>query len=201
MFQTIRRLCALLLLAVTLPACATITSGTSQPFSVITEPAGASCNVQREGAVVAVVNPTPGTIQIGKSGKDLTVRCTKTGYSPGVTSVPSQFQAMAAGNLLLGGIIGAAVDAASGAYARYPETTTVILPPQSFPSALAREEYFAGRIAETRRQYAERATTLRGTCNQSDPRECQALIANLNRERDEAIALLESQRQQSRIGA
>ena len=125
------QLCAALLMAATLPACATITSGTNQPLSVLTEPAGASCNVEREGAVVAVVNPTPGTVQIGKSGKDLTIRCTKVGYSQGVTAVPSQFQAMTAGNIILGGVIGIAVDAASGAYARYPETATVNLPPQA----------------------------------------------------------------------
>jgi hypothetical protein len=198
--DVMQRVILLLLLALTLPACATITSGSSQPISVISEPPGASCSLQREGSIIGIVNPTPGTIQVSKSGRDISIRCTKAGYYAGVTPLASQFQAMAAGNILLGGVIGAAVDAATGAYAKYPETATVVLPPEAFPSALSRDEYFAGRIADTRRQYEERASMLRGSCGQSDQQECTSRLQDLNKERDEALALLEQQRRSARVG-
>jgi len=194
------RVILIILLALTLPACATVTTGTSQPISVISEPPGASCTLQREGGVIGIVNPTPGTLQVSKSGRDISIRCTKAGYYAGVTPVPSQFQGMAAGNILLGGLIGGAVDAATGAYAKYPETATVVLPPETFSSAFSRDEYFAARIADTRRQYEERASTLRGSCSATESRECANRLQDLNKERDEAISLLEEQRRSARVG-
>lgn len=190
-----------LLLALLLPACATITTGTSQPISIISEPPGAACTLQREGGVIGIVNPTPGTIQVSKSGRDISVRCTKAGYYAGVTPLPSQVQAMVAGNILLGGLIGGGIDAATGAYARYPETATVVLPPETFSSAAGRDEYFAARIADTRRQYQEREATLRGTCGQSDSQECTNRLQALSRERDAALATLEQQRRSARVGS
>lgn len=198
--SVMHRVISLILLALSLPACATITSGTSQPISVISEPPGASCSLQREGSIIGIVNPTPGTIQVSKSGRDIAIRCTKAGYYAGITPLPSQFQAMAAGNILLGGVIGAAVDAATGAYAKYPETVTVVLPPETFPSALSRDEFFAARIADTRRQYEERSAKLRDTCGPSDPQECTSRLQDLDKEKDEALALLEQQRRSARVG-
>lgn len=43
------------------------------------------------------------------------------------------------GNILLGGLVGAAIDAASGANNKYPERVMVILTPASFPSDEARD--------------------------------------------------------------
>jgi hypothetical protein len=43
------------------------------------------------------------------------VACTKEGYTPATTSVASSTKAMAYGNVLFGGLVGAGVDAATGA--------------------------------------------------------------------------------------
>ncbi len=124
------RLLRLLPLLAGLLACATITTGSNHSLSVMTDPPGAACNVIREGKTVGVVNPTPGSVQISKSIQDLTLNCTRPGYGTGVSTVGGDLQAMSLGNILLGGVIGVAVDAASGALGRYPDSVQVKLPPE-----------------------------------------------------------------------
>jgi len=114
-------------------ACASITQGTTQAMTFQTEPPGASCHVSRNGETLGIVNPTPGTITVSKSSAALTVRCERPGYQAGLTSVPSSLQAMAAGNLLFGGVIGLGIDAASGAMNQYPPNVAVSLPIQPPP--------------------------------------------------------------------
>jgi hypothetical protein len=114
-------------------ACASITQGTTQSVTVTTEPPGASSAIQREGQQLAVVNPTPGSVTLDKSSRALSVRCERPGYAAAVTSVPSSIQAMTAGNLVLGGVVGLAVDAASGAMHQYPSNVSLTLPPAAEP--------------------------------------------------------------------
>jgi hypothetical protein len=197
--RLLRSLCLLALVA-TLPACATITSGSSQSVTVITEPAGAACNLQREGATVGVVNPTPGTVQISKSVQDISVRCTRQGHSPGVVALPAQFQAMTLGNVLLGGLIGIAVDAASGAMGRYPESVTVSLPPEAFPDAARRDAVFIEQAATLRRTFQSRIDTVIGQCNPTNRVSCDARVVELEKERDAELNRLEQLRQAARVG-
>jgi hypothetical protein len=137
MFRSARRLLLPLLLAALLPACATVTTGTTSNISVLTEPSGAVCTLSREGEIVGVVNPTPGTVRVSNSSRQLDVRCLRSGYDPGLGAIPAEFQAMTVGNILLGGVIGVVVDAASGAATRYPGTITINLPLQPPPPAVA----------------------------------------------------------------
>jgi hypothetical protein len=185
---------AALCLAALLPACATVTSGTTQAISVMSDPPGAACLLRREGALVGVMHPTPGTVTIGKSTRDLAVSCTRAGSLATARSVPAEFQAMTAGNILLGGVIGLAVDAASGAMSKYPETIHLVLAPDSFPSAAERDAYFGQRIAEARQMYEGRIATSRSTCPANNQTYCDAQVAKLEEERDAEIARLERQR-------
>jgi hypothetical protein len=185
------RVLCMLLLAGSLPACATITSGTSQSLSVITEPAGATCTVTREGATVGVVNPTPGTLTVSKSARDMSVSCTREGHSPGVASVVPQFQAMTVGNILIGGFVGLAVDAASGAMSRYPDSVTIALPPQGFASAQSRDAFFEERAGAARRSFVERMAAIRNGCGPERRAECDASVQQLTREQEEELLRLE----------
>jgi hypothetical protein len=164
-------------------------------MTVTTEPAGATCELQRDGATVGVVNPTPGTVQVSKSSRDMTVRCTRQGHSAGVATVASQMQAMTAGNILIGGVIGLGIDAASGALSQYPTNVTVVLPPQSFATRAERDAFFATRIAEVHRVFAERSQTARGTCPPGSAPNCDAMQASLAAERDAEVARLDSLRE------
>lgn len=108
-------------------ACASITQGTTQSVSVVTDPPGASCVISREGVQVATVNPTPGSIRVEKSSRSLDMSCTLENYEPGQTSIPASTDAMTAGNVLVGGVIGLAVDASTGAMNKYPPDVSLSL--------------------------------------------------------------------------
>lgn len=114
-----QRFAALALVAL-LPACATVVEGTSDTVTLSTNPAGATCTVDRNGERVAAVATTPGSVRIGKSRHDLNVTCTKEGYQPATAAASSKFTGATFGNVIAGGVVGVVVDAASGANNRYP---------------------------------------------------------------------------------
>lgn len=83
--------------------------------------------ISREGVQVAIVNPTPGSIIVDKSSRSLDMRCTLDNHEPGQTSIPATADAMTLGNLLVGGVIGLAVDASTGAMNKYPSNVSLSL--------------------------------------------------------------------------
>ncbi len=110
--------------------CASITTGQNQSLSVETRAdgkpvAGASCKLENDKGTWYTTSP--GTAVVRRSYDDLNVRCEKAGHEPGVTAAKSSTKAMAFGNILFGGIIGAAVDAGSGAAYDYPSSIAVEL--------------------------------------------------------------------------
>ena len=103
--------------------CATLTTGQDQVISIDTPncPA-ASCKLTNsEGTYY--VNRTPGTVTINKSGSNLNVICGMNG-SEEAMSTDSNTESMTWGNILVGGIIGYAVDAGTGSAYEYPSLIT-----------------------------------------------------------------------------
>lgn len=104
----------LLGLSMSLPACATITRGTSQQFTIDSRPPGALATTSNGFRCEA----TPCIIRMPrKDGFFVTI--SKEGYVTQTQSVQSGMSGAGgtalAGNLLVGGIIGVGVDATSGA--------------------------------------------------------------------------------------
>ena len=132
----------ILVLLAAVSSCATIVKGKTQSVTVTTEPPGAICTLIRGGETIAVVNPTPGSISVEKSSDALTVTCKREGYQDSTGEVGKKFQAMTFGNVIFGGIIGAAVDAGSGAMHEYEPTVTITLIPFDFKSVEARDAFF-----------------------------------------------------------
>jgi len=62
---------------------------------------------------------------IHRAPGELDIKCNKTGYKQGEVVVNAQLKAMAAGNLVFGGIIGAGVDGVDGAAFHYPNNIKV----------------------------------------------------------------------------
>ena len=119
---------ALIALGLTLSGCATIIKGTTQSVSITSAPTqGAMCELKNSEGVWYVT--TPGSVTVHKTKNDLTVTCSKVGFQDGVVTIPAKFNAVTAGNILAGGLIGIGVDAASGANYGYPESTEVPLVP------------------------------------------------------------------------
>lgn len=125
-----------------LSGCATLTKSSSQSVTINTKPPGAECWLEREGKLIAVVNPTPGTISIEKDKDVIRVVCKKEGFLENDGELASKFEAMTFGNIIFGGIIGVGVDAASGAMHEYPPLVTLTLIPAEFATAEARDAFF-----------------------------------------------------------
>ena len=187
-----------MLAPVLLGGCATLTSSASQTVTLTTEPPGAACTFKREGEVIGIVNPTPGSLTVKKSHADIDVTCVKEGFLDAVGRVGSKFQAMTFGNILFGGIIGIAVDAVSGATAEYEANVEIRLTPAEFPSIEARDKFFDQQretfVAQAR-QVKERIARM---CN---PPDCDQQLRLADEEETVGLARIETQRQSARIKA
>ena len=122
-------------LLVLAPGCATIMEGSSQSVTVTTDPAGANCTVDRAGQHIGQVFPTPGSIHLDKSKNDLSVTCSHDGYQTATVAQSPKFQGTTFGNIVAGGLIGVAIDAASGANFQYPSEVKVLMAPMQSPVA------------------------------------------------------------------
>lgn len=156
----------LLALAVaTLPGCATIATGNSQTIAVRTEPENADCQFTRDNILIARVNPTPGVMHVGKAAGALSVLCRREGYQDTVGTVGSEFQPATFGNIILGGVIGVVVDAASGALSKYPASVTFTLLPLTFSSPTERDRFYDELRATFLREYEEVVSRIKDSCN------------------------------------
>ncbi len=121
---------AVLVGSVLLTGCASIVNGNNQVVSVETanregKVIGANCELKNPKGTFFVT--TPGTVTIRRAYDDLNIRCEKAGHEPGLAAIKSSTKAMAFGNILFGGVVGAAVDAGSGAAYDYPSLITVMM--------------------------------------------------------------------------
>lgn len=119
-------------LGVALSGCATIVKGSSQSIAISTPPTtGANCTLSSKEGNWMVVSPGVATVE--KSKEDIQVRCSKSGYQDAVATIPSDFEGWTLGNLILGGVIGVGVDAATGAINEYPHVFQVPMQPGYSP--------------------------------------------------------------------
>lgn len=178
-------------------ACSTIVEGTDQSVTVITEPAGAECTLERNGVAIAVINPTPGTVQVDKSSDNIGILCTREEHQDSAGALSSTFESMTFGNILFGGIIGVAIDASSGAMNQYPDSVTIVMIPESFTSNAARDEFFDRRIARVEQEHDSAVASAKAStkCKKDpDHPDCIDLLKQLDTARDTEIATLERQR-------
>lgn len=133
------RLGVFALLPLALSACSTIVEGTSQDIQVNSTPPGARCELKRDGTVIGVVPSTPGSVNVKKTKQNIMVTCSKEGYQDASFNNKSDFAGATAGNLLLGGIIGVGIDAATGATNKYDPEVNITLPPKDAPTPPAEE--------------------------------------------------------------
>ena len=98
--------------------CATVTTGTTQPINIDSDPAGAECKLMRGGEQISTVT-TPAPVTVKRDSQTIHVRCKKEGYEEGLVVMNSRFEAMTVGNVLVGGVIGVIVDSSTGANSKY----------------------------------------------------------------------------------
>lgn len=114
-------------LAASVTGCAAVATGTNQTLAVQTEPSdGARCELRNDKGQWLIFE-TPGITSVAKAYSDLLVTCeTKTGWK-GATSVRSITGGAVFGNAIIGGVVGAVADVASGAAYEYPSLVKVVL--------------------------------------------------------------------------
>lgn len=116
--------------ALSVGACASIVGGRYQTVSVDARASGqsivADCTLSNGSGQVHVT--TPGTATVHRSASDLSVACQKNGKQIAQQSYDSNLRGMFWGNLIIGGIIGIAIDLSDGAAHHYPNQLTVVLP-------------------------------------------------------------------------
>jgi uncharacterized protein YceK len=120
--------------ALVLTGCATLLEGTSQEILISTNPAGATCTLEREGQTIATVAMTPGAALVQRRKHDITIRCKKDGFQEAVYINNSGLASGAvAGNvaadLLLTAGLSSIVDSASGADNQYESTVNITMIP------------------------------------------------------------------------
>jgi hypothetical protein len=163
--------------------------------TILTEPPGATCVFSREGGVIGVVNPTPGSLSVKKSHAEIAVACMKPGYLDARGVVGSKFQAMTFGNILFGGIIGLVVDAASGATAEYAGEIRITLVPAEFADASERDVFFARR----REEFVAEAAKVRERIAQMCVDDCDRQLSAAAEEERAGLARIEASRASAKL--
>ena len=107
---------------VVLYGCATVINHTTQSVFLQTDPPGATATIDGAKQVA-----TPVSIKL-KRGKDHMITFDKPGYKTTTITIDREMSGWVWGNIVLGGLIGLAIDFTSGgAYKLNPNTVTVTL--------------------------------------------------------------------------
>ena len=112
--------------ALALSGCATVTRGTDDQIQINSDPQGATVQTSLSQQCL-----TPCTLKVGRKD-EFSVTIAKPGYAPQTVFVGTKLAnagaAGFAGNVLVGGIVGMGVDAATGAtLEHFPNPVTVVL--------------------------------------------------------------------------
>src|SRR5215203_3680535 len=96
--------------------CASVTRGTTENISISSTPAGATAELSGLDNPTSCVTPC---VVVVKRSADITVTVNKEGYEPQVIPLTKEIAGSGAagfaGNVLVGGLVGMGVDAATGA--------------------------------------------------------------------------------------
>ena len=127
----------LILIILVLPACATLVGDSQQIVSVETPFCPkAGCELRNDEGLY-FIKETPETVTVNKSWNDLTIECSKDGYSKAETW-ESSMNAGVMGNILIGGAIGILVDGMSGS--GYDYDNAVVHPLRCTDEEVAEQE-------------------------------------------------------------
>lgn len=182
---------SLLLATLALASCATVLAGTTQVVTVDSDPPQATCRVMRAGVLVADRLTTPQKISVPRNKDSLELGCTAAGMADKQQFVAAGFNGATMGNILLGGVIGAAVDAGSGANYSYPDRIVVVMMPASFADGAARDAWFADSRARLTANGKAAIDKARRGCVNSNAEFCAADVKRETQARDQALIELD----------
>jgi hypothetical protein len=116
----------LLIAAMSLVGCASITKGTSQTIIFNIEPKGTTCVATRDGdGEIGSISTSNNTLKVSKDKDDIVVKCSAPGYKQKVTRLTSKTETA--------GVVGGAfidlgiTDMMTGAMWAYPNDVSIVL--------------------------------------------------------------------------
>lgn len=180
---------------VLLSGCASVVSDNDTTTYIHTVPETARCDLRGE-EFERVIN-TPGSISLPSKAAPVSVTCTAAGYKPTNATLDTSVDGWIFGNIILGGIIGAVIDAGRGAGMRYPEELEVILEPEKFATAEQRDEFFDEWRSKAESKWAARIDDLDTQCSsrrEMEPADCKMRKEQLQSNRSAEIAVIEGKR-------
>lgn len=112
---------------VALGGCATIVEGTTQPIMVEVVPSTGTCVITRQGETIGASTPDQRVVVVSKSMNDLEFDCSAAGHQPRREVLSSSLSPATVASFFL--LDFGLVDAATGAWKKYPEKITIVLQP------------------------------------------------------------------------
>jgi len=198
----ILRTLAALALAVGTQACASVVSDTESATYIETDPEKARCELH--GQDFKRIVETPNSLNLPAKAAPLTIACKANGYKTTTEKLDTETDGWIFGNILLGGIIGIAIDAARGAGQKYPPKVSVILTPEQFATVASRDEFYDRRKKVAEEKWSKAIGEIESRCSpgaDSQPVECSGdVLDKAKAERNKEIAQLEIDRTSSIIG-
>jgi hypothetical protein len=171
-----------------LNGCATLVSGDETDTQITTDPIGAECELVGDNYNIFVT--TPANVQLDSDAAPVTITCNADGHVEEIAEIDTSMDGTTFGNILAGGLIGFAVDAASGAGQKYPETIDLVLVPTSFPDIAARDAWYERQVQRVEDKYIRLADELPSYCPQREAGTAGQAGTNCDAEIDEKIAPL-----------
>jgi hypothetical protein len=173
-------------------ACASIVSDNDSTTYIATEPQNARCELQ--GNKFKRVVDTPASISLPADAAPISVICEAEGFRQTSKEMDTSADGWIVGNILFGGIVGIAIDAARGAGQKYPEEFTVVLEPGSFESLGARDAWYDARRQEINEEWDEVTRTIDNECNRNMKELCTKKKADAEKVRAQELEALEQRR-------
>ncbi len=178
-----------------LSGCASIASDNDTTTYIHTMPEAARCDLAGE-EFERTVN-TPSSIMIPSKAAPVSLNCSADGYKTGTATLDTSVDGWIFGNILLGGVIGAVIDASRGAGMRYPEEIEIVLEPEMFATIAERDGFFDAWRVKTEAKWTGLIDTLETRCGsgpEMEPAECEMRMEKLQSKRSAELAIIEGKR-------
>ncbi len=176
--------------ALALSACASIVSDNDTSTYIETDPKVATCDL--EGKDFKHSMQTPDRVILPANAAPISVTCTADGYKPSSDQLDTELDGWIFGNIIVGGVIGAAVDLVRGAGFKYPPSFHVFLQPEKFKTGADRDAWFDRRRKFINDKWDDVVKKIKGQCGTGT---CEDEQNRANKKRQEELDKLESLKQ------
>ena len=183
---------------VILANCASVVSDNDSNTYIETVPEAARCELHGQD-FVRVVN-TPTSLQLPAKAAPVVLSCSADGYRTTTADMDTSMDGWILGNILLGGIVGIAIDAARGAGQKYPPKVTVVLEPSEFENLAARDAWYDNRRDMLMKKWETAMLTVRTECNRIEGgKDCPAEMEKVEAARQVELDKLEARRNNAQV--